>query len=94
MPTLFVKCHACGHEFPSGVAHDVSEAGKVQFFGLLMRCPKCHSETRYSTHEFYFPPGVTDSDGTEPSVAPGMEELPHDSAVGISPRERPPPLQP
>jgi hypothetical protein len=94
MPTLFVKCHACGHEFPSGVAHDVSEVGKVQLLGLLMRCPKCRSESRYVTHEFYFPPGVGDSDGLNATDAAGEGALPHDVAVGLRNRERPPTLQP
>lgn len=94
MPTLFVKCHACGHEFPSGVAYDLSEDGKVQFFGLLMRCPKCRGEGRYSTHEFHFPAGVKDADELDATVVTGDEALPHDVAVGVGNRERPPTLQP
>jgi hypothetical protein len=65
MPTLFVTCHGCGKEYPSGIAHDETLVGKVQMFGVLMRCPTCKHESRYDTHEFHFPAG-TGAPGTGP----------------------------
>lgn len=61
MPMLFVRCHACHRPFPSGIAHAEADAGKVQMLGILERCPKCRDESRYDTHEFFFPQGVEDS---------------------------------
>jgi hypothetical protein len=101
MPMLFVKCHACSHPFPSGIAHAEVDSGKVQMLGILERCPKCRNESRYDTHEFFFPKGVEDAKDT--AVGPGdPEPTRHRAEPEVTPepaepsgnRDRPPTLTP
>ena len=54
MPMLFVQCHACHTEFPSGVAPVDGAPGGVQLINVLERCPSCGDTTPYNTHEFHF----------------------------------------
>lgn len=58
MPTLFVKCRACGEEFPTPVAEPNTESAGVMITGLRLRCPKCGHEDRYSTVDFHVPAGT------------------------------------
>lgn len=94
MPMLFVRCHACQQPFPSGIAHAEADAGKVQMLGILERCPKCHDEGRYDTHEFFFPKGVQDA--ADRAVPPGetAETAPPGDAEGVGNRDRSPTLGP
>jgi DNA-directed RNA polymerase subunit RPC12/RpoP len=57
MPTLFVKCRACGREFPTPVAEPSTGAGGVMITGLELRCPKCGHSDQYSTADFHVLPG-------------------------------------
>ncbi len=54
MPMLFVRCHECETEFPSGIAPTSGAPGGVLLVGVLARCPRCGNTSPYSTHEFYF----------------------------------------
>jgi hypothetical protein len=54
MPMLFVKCHACHAEFPSGVAPVADAPGGVLLLNVLERCPQCGDVGPYNTHEFHF----------------------------------------
>jgi hypothetical protein len=72
MPMLFVACHACHSEFPSGVAPVAETPGGVLLMNVLMRCPSCGDLGPYNTHEFHFagpPPPTPPPDGV--SVPPG-----------------------
>jgi DNA-directed RNA polymerase subunit RPC12/RpoP len=57
MPTLFVKCRACGQEFPTPVAEPSTGAAGVMISGLQLRCPKCGHPDQYSTADFHVAPG-------------------------------------
>lgn len=94
MPMLFVRCHACHQPFPSGIAHDEADAGKVQMLGVIERCPKCGDEGRYDTHEFFFPKGVEDA--ADRAVKPGhpTETPSPGDAEGAGNRDRSPTLGP
>lgn len=101
MPMLFVRCHACHQPFPSGIAHEEADTGKVQMLGLLERCPKCRDESRYDTHEFFFPKGVEDA--KDRAIGPGLppeaqrESEPTASAMPPEPagnRDRSPTIDP
>jgi hypothetical protein len=54
MPMLFVECHECHAEFPSGVAPVGETPGGVLLVNVLMKCPQCGGVTPYNTHEFHF----------------------------------------
>jgi hypothetical protein len=54
MPMLFVECHACHAEFPSGVAPVADAPGGVLLLNVLERCPQCGDVSPYNTHEFHF----------------------------------------
>ncbi|MCI4336129.1 MAG: hypothetical protein L3K17_02900 [Thermoplasmata archaeon] len=86
---LFVKCHACGHPFPSGIAHAEVDIGKVQMLGILERCPNCKNESRYDTHEFFFPKGVTDPE--DRAIGPGLPEEAQRAPEPVPPEETPEP---
>jgi hypothetical protein len=74
MPTLFVKCRACGQEFPTPIGESEPGHSGVIISGLSLRCPKCAAEDQYSTADFHVPVGSKSSpaeDGTptEPDLA-------------------------
>jgi hypothetical protein len=71
MPMLFVKCHGCGQGFPSGIAPATGTPGGVELLGVLARCPACSDESRYNTHEFFFPTTapVAESAATPPPMS-------------------------
>jgi hypothetical protein len=54
MPMLFVVCHECRTDFPSGIAPVASTPGGVLLIDVLERCPKCGDTSSYNTHEFHF----------------------------------------
>ncbi|MFZ0830316.1 MAG: hypothetical protein WCB18_02455 [Thermoplasmata archaeon] len=56
MPSLFVTCHRCRFEFPTGIAI-TGPIGTLSVFGLRHRCPRCGSEGAYYTQEYHFPDG-------------------------------------
>lgn len=91
MPMLFVRCHACQQPFPGGIAHDEADKGKVQMLGVLERCPKCHDEGRYDTHEFFFPTGVHDN--ADKAVGPGLppDAQPGTQSAGVAEAAAPEP---
>jgi DNA-directed RNA polymerase subunit RPC12/RpoP len=51
VPALFVECHRCGREFPSGVT--LSEDGIRGYLndGAIRRCPHCGTVDPYFTAE-------------------------------------------
>ncbi len=55
VPTLFVKCRACDHEFPTRIGEPEGGPSGVIISGLKLRCPKCGHEDQYSTHDFRVP---------------------------------------
>lgn len=94
MPMLFVNCHGCHHPFPSGIAHAEADAGKVQMLGVIERCPKCKDESRYDTHEFFFPQGVRDADDQAVAPTTPPETEPPGDSEGIGNRDRSPTIGP
>ena len=46
MPTLFVKCRACGQEIPTPVAEPTSGVAGVMISSMRVRCPKCGHDER------------------------------------------------
>lgn len=70
MPTLFVKCRACGHDFPTRVGEPETGPSGVIVSGLRLRCPKCGKEDQYSTADFHFPGGTA----SPPSGARATDE--------------------
>jgi ribosomal protein S27E len=55
VPTLFVKCRACGHEIPTPVAEPKTGESGVMISGLRIRCPDCGHDDQYSTADFHLP---------------------------------------
>ncbi|MGA8543461.1 MAG: hypothetical protein WB947_08010 [Thermoplasmata archaeon] len=55
MPTLFVKCTACGAEFPTPIGEPEKGSSGVIISGLKLRCPVCHKEGAYDTADFHVP---------------------------------------
>jgi hypothetical protein len=55
VPTLFVKCRACGEEFPTPIGEPESGPSGVIISGLSLRCPRCNREDTYSTRDFHIP---------------------------------------
>jgi len=55
VPTLFVKCEACGGEFPTPIGQPEGAATGIIISGLRLRCPKCGQERAYDTSDFHFP---------------------------------------
>lgn len=60
MPTLFVKCRACGREFPTPIGEPDASSKGVIISGLRLRCPNCGREDQYSTADFHTPRGTAD----------------------------------
>ncbi|MGA8536398.1 MAG: hypothetical protein WB789_03270 [Thermoplasmata archaeon] len=58
MPTLFVKCRACGQEIPTPVAEPTSGVAGVMISSMRVRCPKCGHDDEYSTADFHQPSGT------------------------------------
>ena len=52
MPALFVTCHRCHFEFPSGFAL-TGPLGTLSVFGVRHRCPRCGTEAGYYTPEYH-----------------------------------------
>ncbi len=57
MPTLFVKCRSCGEEFPTPIGEAETGHSGLIISGLMLRCPKCGHDDRYSTADFHLPVG-------------------------------------
>jgi hypothetical protein len=83
MPMLFVRCHACQIDFPSGIAPVADVPGGVLLVNVLERCPACGDLTPYSTHEFHFagpapvtlpPSGVSVPPSNEVALARSKED--------------------
>jgi DNA-directed RNA polymerase subunit M/transcription elongation factor TFIIS len=53
VPTLFVKCRACGRDFPTPIGEPKADSKGVIISGLRLRCPKCGREEQYSTADFH-----------------------------------------
>lgn len=96
MPTLFVRCHRCGREFPSGIAPTDGELGRVELLGVLHRCPHCRDLSRYDTPEYYFPARAERPAGEPrpPATRADRSRTVHDVALPPGPRHRPATLQP
>jgi rubredoxin len=59
VPTLFVKCRTCGHEFPTPIGESATGRSGVIISGLVLRCPKCGADHPYSTSDFHIPSGIS-----------------------------------
>lgn len=102
MPTLFVKCRACGTDFPTRIGEPKTGVpGGVIISGLKLRCPKCGKEDQYSTQDFHVPVDTTGPPGggrakAEPnptSEHEGHEEAAQQKEAGhgvVPPEDRPP----
>lgn len=55
MPTLFVRCRACGTEFPTRLAVGAEEQRTLVVSGLSQRCPACGVEELYYTKDVFAP---------------------------------------
>jgi len=55
VPALFVECHACRREFPTGVT--LNEQGIRGYLndGVVLRCPHCGIADPYFTSEHRLP---------------------------------------
>ncbi len=60
MPTLFVKCRACGFDFPTGLGESETGPKGLIISSLRLRCPKCRKEEEYTTKDFHIPAGEPD----------------------------------
>ena len=89
MPSLFVRCHSCSEEFPSGIAVSSEEAlHGVAMNGLRHKCPKCGAEGQYFTGDYYVPKGIERikedaPDQVTPSKAAQQEEAVKMSGYGV-----------
>jgi hypothetical protein len=98
MPMLFVECHRCQAEFPSGVAPVAEAPGGVLLVNVLARCPECGDTSPYNTHEFHFagptpvtppPDGVSVPPANSVALARSNED--HSSTPSVdAPRGNPP----
>lgn len=60
VPTLFVKCRACGFDFPTGLGESETSPKGLIISSLRLRCPKCRKEEAYTTKDFHIPAGQPD----------------------------------
>jgi DNA-directed RNA polymerase subunit RPC12/RpoP len=60
VPTLFVKCRACGREVPTPVAEPDTGAEGVMITALRIKCPSCGHDDEYSTPDFHIPASEQD----------------------------------
>ena len=90
MPMLFVNCHRCGRPFPSGIAPTAGVPGGVELLGVLERCPNCAEESRYNTHEYYFPKVAVPTAEAPPTPPPmGTARIAGMEAEETGPTETP-----
>ena len=71
VPTLFVKCRACGHEIPTPVAEPKTGAEGVKITGLRIKCPDCGHDARYSTPDFHVLPSGKSPPAGSPVASQG-----------------------
>ncbi|MCI4360785.1 MAG: hypothetical protein L3J91_03705 [Thermoplasmata archaeon] len=97
---LFVECHRCQTEFPSGVAPVSESPGGVLLVNVLERCPNCQDLGSYNTHEFHFagptpiappPAGVSVPPSNPEALARSKEDHGESPSVDAPQGERPPP---
>lgn len=56
MSQLFLKCKACGREFPSGIAMPVAMLAVVSLVGNVHQCTWCGATASYDTPDYHGPP--------------------------------------
>jgi ribosomal protein S27E len=61
VPTLYVKCRACGSEIPSPIGEAKESTSDVIISSLRIKCPSCGVDDSYSTADFHQPVSPTDS---------------------------------
>jgi len=84
MPSLFVTCHRCRFEFPSGIAL-TGPLETLSVFGIRHRCPRCGSEAGYFTPEYHFPAHVQTPRGPAASTWYAATEFPPSSTASTAP---------
>jgi DNA-directed RNA polymerase subunit RPC12/RpoP len=101
VPTLFVKCRACGKEFPTPIGEPKADPSGVIISGLKLRCPKCGHVAQYSTSEFHAaassggPPagGLAEAEPNPTSEHEGKQTGAQEKFAGLGivpPGDRPP----
>ena len=74
MPSLFLKCRACGKGFPSRIGVTEEAIHGVSMNGLTHRCPQCGQEDQYFTADYFVPKATEDAAGAEPESAAESHE--------------------